>query len=217
MPASAASDPAAPFVLLDDARVDDAADARLYQAPVEIVVARRAEEVGPALDRLARLSREGRHLAGTLSYEAGLALEPRLAPLLAARAGERPLLWFGVFAGYERIAAAAVPGWLAARSRGVSAAIGPLEPQISLATYTAAFARVRAAIEAGDIYQANLTFPLAGPWSGDPVALYAALRRNARAGYGGIVHDGSGLSSKPYFCAMEINTRVSLTQAKSLT
>ena len=191
MPASAACDPAASFVLLDDARVDGAADARLYQVPVEVVLARRAEEVGPALNRLAQLSREGRHLAGTLSYEAGLALEPRLAPLLAARTGERPLLWFGAFVGYERIAAAAVPEWLAARSRGAQASIGPLEPQISLAAYTAAFAQVRAAIEAGDIYQANLTFPLAGSWSGDPVALYAALRRNARAGYGGIVHDGS--------------------------
>ena len=38
---------------------------------------------------------------------------------------------------------------------------------------------VRAAkelIAAGDIYQANLTFPLAGSYRGDPLALYAALR-----------------------------------------
>jgi para-aminobenzoate synthetase/4-amino-4-deoxychorismate lyase len=47
------------------------------------------------------------------------------------------------------------------------------------------------AIRAGDIYQANLTFPLAGSWRGDPLALYAAIREQARAGYGGIVHDGS--------------------------
>jgi para-aminobenzoate synthetase/4-amino-4-deoxychorismate lyase len=50
---------------------------------------------------------------------------------------------------------------------------------------------VQEAIQAGDIYQANLTFPLAGTWSGDPIALYAALRFNAAAGHGGIVHDGA--------------------------
>ncbi len=47
------------------------------------------------------------------------------------------------------------------------------------------------AIRAGDIYQANLTMPLAGPARGDPLALYAAIRPTAGAGYGGVVFDGS--------------------------
>ena len=47
------------------------------------------------------------------------------------------------------------------------------------------------AIAAGDIYQANLTFPLAGSFRGDPLALYAAIRPAAGAGYGGIVFDGT--------------------------
>ncbi len=46
------------------------------------------------------------------------------------------------------------------------------------------------AIRAGDVYQANLTLPLAGSFRGDPMALYAALRDHARAGYGGVVFDG---------------------------
>ena len=76
---------AEPFILLDDARAAGASDARLYRAPAELVVARRAEEVVPALARIEALRREGRQLAGYLAYEAGLALEPRLARLAARR------------------------------------------------------------------------------------------------------------------------------------
>jgi len=182
----------APFVLLDDARPLGAADARLYRDPSEIVIARRAAEVLPALERIAALSREGHYLAGHLSYEAGLALEPRVAPLLAGREGaDGPLVWFGAFAGYEAIPAAEVPAWLARHGSGTPG-IGPLEPALTVGGYARAFEALQAAIAAGDIYQANLTFPLAGAWRGDPLALYAALRPTASAGYGGVVHDGAG-------------------------
>ena len=183
---------AAPFILLDDARPDGASAARLYRDPLEVVVARRAGEVAPALARIEALHREGRHLAGYLAYEAGLVLENRLAPLAAKRTGVNgPLLWFGAFDGYQTILPDAVPGWLAERGGDGPVGIGPLEPQLTPGGYTAAFDTLRAAIEAGDIYQANLTMPLAGSWHGDPLALYAAIRPSAGAGYGGIVHDGS--------------------------
>ncbi|KQM21385.1 aminodeoxychorismate synthase component I [Novosphingobium sp. Leaf2] len=179
-----------PFVLLDDARPDGAADARVYRAPSEIVVARKGHEVAGALDRIDALSKSGLHLAGYLTYEAGLALEPCLAPLLDARA-PAPLVWFGAFEGYEAIAPAHVPDWLAAHAGPGQPAIGPLEPQIDFGAYERAFDAVHAGILAGDIYQANLTLPLAGPWRGDPLALYAALRPRAAAGYGGVIHDGA--------------------------
>ncbi|MEJ2457191.1 MAG: aminodeoxychorismate synthase component I [Novosphingobium sp.] len=181
-----------PFVLLDDARIEGAADARLYRHPVETVVARRGEDVLPALERIEALVREGYHLAGYLAYEAGLALEPRLAGLLPARTGAAgPLVWFGAFPECERIAPADVPRWLCAEAGPAIPEIGPLEPQAGIGTYTRAFDALRAAIEAGDIYQANLTFPLAGPWRGDPLALYGAIRPSAAAGYGGVIHDGT--------------------------
>ncbi|WP_324697229.1 aminodeoxychorismate synthase component I [Novosphingobium aerophilum] len=180
------------FVLLDDARREGAADARFYRAATEIVVARQPHEIAPALERIEQLAANGLHLAGYLTYEAGLALEPKLAALLPDRIGAAgPLLWFGAFEGYETVAAAEMPGWLARHASGGPRGIGPLEPQISSGTYARAFARLHDAIEAGDIYQANLTFPLAGPWHGDPLALYAAIRPSAAAGYGGVIHDGS--------------------------
>ena len=192
----APASPAEPFVLFDDARpgagsLRDGRPARLYQAPVEIIVARRPQEVLPALERIEALASDGHHLAGYLAYEAGLALEPRLAPLLAHRAGaDGPLLWFGAFTGFTPIAAPDVPGWLAEAAGGREAAIGPLTPQLSPGGYSQAFERVQAAIAAGDIYQANLTFPLAGSWTGDPLQLYRALRAAGSGGYGGVLSDG---------------------------
>ncbi|MEO7914652.1 MAG: aminodeoxychorismate synthase component I, partial [Novosphingobium sp.] len=158
---------------------------------LEVVVARRADEVAGALARVEHLRSEGHHLAGWIAYEAGLALEPRLAPLADARTGAAgPLVWFGAFAGFETIAANEVPAWLASQQQG-TASIGPLDPGLSPGGYRAKFAALQQAIEAGDIYQANLTFPLMGAYQGDPLALYAAIRPAAGAGYGGLVFDGA--------------------------
>ncbi len=182
-----------PFVLLDDARAGEgAADALLYEAPRGLFVATRPDEVASTLAAAEAARHEhGGSLAGYLAYEAGLALEPKLAGVAASRSGAAgPLVWLGLFDAPTRIAARDVPGWLAARAQG-SGQIGPLEPQLSPGGYAAAFAALREAIHAGDIYQANLTYTLAGSWRGDPVGLYAALRSAAAAGYGGLVFDGS--------------------------
>ncbi|HEY0958127.1 MAG TPA: aminodeoxychorismate synthase component I [Novosphingobium sp.] len=180
-----------PFILLDDARPEGASDARLYRGPAELVVARRIDQVEDALKRIEVLAGQGMHLAGYLAYEAGLALEPRLAPLAASRTGAAgPLVWFGAFADCETIPAAEVPQWLAAHAKGPGS-VGAFDPQLSFGGYAAAFARLQEAIRAGDIYQANLTFPLAASWRGDPLALYAAIRPAAGAGYGGVICDGA--------------------------
>ncbi len=180
-----------PLVLLDDARVAGATDAHLFEDPAEAFVARRPEEVADVLAAADAARRaKGGTLAGYISYEAGLALEERLAPLAEGRTGAAgPLVWFGRFDRCRTLPAAEVPAVLAERATG-SASLGPLDPQLSFAGYEQAFGTLQAAIAAGDIYQANLTFPLGGAFTGDPLALYAALRPAARAGYGGVVFDG---------------------------
>ena len=181
----------APFILLDDARADGASPARLYANPREAVVARTVDEVLPALKRIDALRGEGLHLAGYLAYEAGLALEPKLAALASVRTGATgPLVWFGAFESYRELAAEDVPAWLAKQAGG-TAQVGPLDPQLSAGGYAAAFTALQERIAAGDIYQANLTFALAGSYRGDPLALYAAARPAAGAGYGGVVFDGT--------------------------
>ncbi|WP_336985478.1 aminodeoxychorismate synthase component I [Altererythrobacter aquiaggeris] len=182
-----------PFVLLDDARTQDAAEAQLFRSPVQMFVAYRAHEVAPVLAEAEQVrSQTGHTLAGYIAYEAGLALEAKLAPLAAARTGANgPLVWLGLFESCEKFAPAAVPEWLAAHGSGKPAHIGPLKPGISCGDYARAFDRMQDAICSGDIYQANLTFPLGGTYRGDPLDLYAAIRPHAAAGYGGIVFDGS--------------------------
>ncbi len=134
----------------------------------------------------------GATLAGYIAYEAGLALEAKLAPLAAERTGaDGPLVWLGLFDAPRTIPSAEIPQWLAQRSHSGHASIGPLDPQVSTGAYLDAFDRLHEAIRAGDIYQANLTFRLAGAARGDPMALYAAIRPAAQAGYGGLVFDGS--------------------------
>ena len=172
----------APLVLLDDARVAGAADAQFFEDPIEVFVARQPGEVAAVLaDADAARRQKGGTLAGYLAYEAGLALEERLVPLAAGRTGSAgPLVWLGRFEHYAPIPAAAVPAFLEERGEG-RATLGPLDPQISPGAYQRAFDTLQQAIAAGDIYQANLTFPLAGGFPGDPLALYAALRPAAAA------------------------------------
>ncbi len=181
-----------PFVLLDDARAQGAADALLFESAREFFIATRADEVEDALARAESARAEGRGtLAGYIAYEAGLALEPKLKGLAQARSGGAgPLVWLGLFDPPRRISADEVDAWLLERAPG-TASLGPMEPQLSPGGYQAAFAALREAIHAGDIYQANLTYPLAGSYRGDPVALYRALRPAAQAGYGGLLFDGS--------------------------
>ncbi|HYJ81827.1 MAG TPA: aminodeoxychorismate synthase component I [Allosphingosinicella sp.] len=154
--------------------------ARLYRRPSGIVEARRPDEVRPALERL-----RGRHSAGFIGYEAGHALEPRLAPLAIATEADRPpLLWFGLFDGWEAVD----PERLLPDGDGAWAA-SP-RPLVEREAHEAAVARALEHIVEGDIYQANLTFRAEVATAGHPLALYAAIRPRARAGWGGIVFTG---------------------------
>lgn len=172
-----------PFVLLDDARPGGAHT--LYRRATDIIIAHRPDEIGGALAHLRTITRNGRHAAGWLAYEAGHAIEPKLAPL--SRPGGKPLLWFGVFDEVETIGDDALAALLP-DSRG--AWVGKVRPELDRGAYELAFDRVQALIAAGDIYQANLSFRADVPIAGDPLAIYALLRERARAGWGGIVHDG---------------------------
>ena len=153
--------------------------ARLYRDPVEIVEAATLEEVRPALQRMRGAEREA---AGFLAYEAGHALEPKLAALAPEVDG--PLLWFGLF---ERCETVDIESLLPSPD---GAWAGRPAPRIAREDYEAAVETVRTHIFDGDVYQANLTFEAEAAVAGHPLALYAALRRRARAGWGGVVFTG---------------------------
>nr|WP_170935470.1 aminodeoxychorismate synthase component I [Sphingopyxis indica] len=180
---------AQPFVLLDDARCEGAAAARLFRGPVDTLTAKSPADVPALLEALDAARARGLYVAGYLSYEAGKGLSSawRGADRGASRA-DGPLGWFGLFEQVERIDAEAVADWL---PDPAGAWIGEVEPRVARADYEAAVAAVLDLIAAGDIYQANLTFRAGVPFAGNPLAVYARLRRTARAGYGGFVWTGT--------------------------
>lgn len=179
-----------PFVLLDDAREGRSdcgtAATRLYRDPMEVVEANSLEELEACLPIISAAKARGLHAAGYMSYEAGLALEGRLLDRLPA-VRHTPLLWFGLFNKYRQLQPSTMLGELPDPK---GAWLGALKPGVTRKNYDAAFDRVKDYIIAGDIYQANLTFRASARYAGHPLALYAAIRERAKAGYGGVVFDG---------------------------
>lgn len=149
-----------------------------FARPQRRIEAWEPAEVPGALEALSKAQSEGHWLAGFASYELGYALEPRLSALMPA-SRRVPLLSFGCFTGP-----------VAARPlQEGPASLSPLRPDWDAARYARAFDRVHRWIGAGDIYQANLTFPLRATLQGSPEALYAALSARQPVAHGALILD----------------------------
>lgn len=155
----------------------DGAPAR-FAAPRETLIARDPGAVPAVLAHAEAALARGLWVAGYAAYELGYVTEPRLAPLMPG-GRDAPLLCLGLFDGPEP-ARPAAPGGL----------VGDFAPRWDASAYAAAFARVADYIRAGDIYQANLTFPLDGRWRGDPAAIAAGLAARQPVGHGAVVAMG---------------------------
>jgi len=166
--------PARPYVVFEDGR---SGQALLFDEPDEIIVARTAEEVPTAFERMEAATRRGLYLAGYAGYELGYALEPKFSAQATPDA-RTPLLLFGAFR--------APRPWSLPPAEGPAPNI-PLSPAWSEEEYAERFNKCREYIFAGDVYQINLTFPLYGRFEGDPLALYRGLRKRQPVAYGGVV------------------------------
>ncbi len=147
-----------------------------FAHPRRILRADTASEVPGALDAIDRARADGFWLAGMLSYELGYTLEPRLAPLLPANR-DQPLIHLGAFDAPQ-----APPPMPDDASR-----IFAVTPSWDADAYAPACARILNLIRAGDIYQANLTFPVHANWEGTPLGLHAALLRRQPVPHGAVV------------------------------
>ncbi len=168
------------WILFDDAR-PGGAKPRLYRNPREMIFAHALGEVVPALEQVRAEVGSGAHAAGWLAYEAGHAFDPKLAA--SFRGSDGPLLSFGLYDAVEEPDLATLlppPG---------GAFAGQAKPRIEQADYEALVETVQEHLYAGDYYQANLTFGCDLAVAGDPLALYARLRRSSSAGWGGVMID----------------------------
>lgn len=153
----------------------------LFREPEATIEAWRPDEVARAFEKMEATRSNGKWLAGSASYELGYALISKLAPHMPSERRE-PLLQFGVF---DQPAAAPVV------DEEISGALGGFSPMWSLNRYRDAFERIHEHIQSGDIYQANLTFPLFAEIQGCPFALYRALRDKQPVPHGALVNLGN--------------------------
>ncbi|MGY3436724.1 MULTISPECIES: aminodeoxychorismate synthase component I [unclassified Marinovum] len=152
-----------------------------FDQPLRLIVAQRPDEVPAALADLSEAQAKGAWVAGYASYELGYALEPKLAALMPE--GRRvPLLCLGVYDRPEP----------ASDMPTSPSTLGAFRPDWDAARYRAAFDQVHHLIGAGDIYQANLTFPLRAPATGDTAALYAALAARQKVAHGALIEQDHG-------------------------
>ncbi|SDE60511.1 chorismate-binding protein [Auraticoccus monumenti] len=160
------------------ARFDDLLDDRalVVDSATEVLRADTPAEVVPLLQRLERATAEGRWAFGYLGYEAAAALDPDVAARAPVPGGP-PLAWFALTdAPRQERALASVPsgsGWSA----------GPWVLDWSAAEHAERVHAVRAAIAAGDTYQANLTTTARSHVTGDLLQLYADLARRQRGAH----------------------------------
>ncbi|KIC35498.1 aminodeoxychorismate synthase component I [Leisingera sp. ANG-M7] len=152
-----------------------------FDQPLRMIRADGPEEVPAALAALDSARNAGHWLAGYASYELGYALEPKLAARMPE--GRRlPLICFGV---YEEPLQSDTEG--SARPRGSDAGLEGITPRWGQERYTEAFTEVKRNIGKGDIYQANLTFPIDAQAYGTSEELYAALQAKQAVGHGVLV------------------------------
>ncbi|MCC5975147.1 MAG: aminodeoxychorismate synthase component I [Rubellimicrobium sp.] len=186
----------------------------IFAAPRTVVAAETAADLPGALALLDAARASGAWVAGYVSYEAGLAFEPRLAALMP-EARPAPLLLMGVFDG----PAPADETLARADEEGRATWMTAPEPLVSRAAYERAIARVLAYVAAGDCYQINLTFPMqARLTSGTALGLYGAFRRTGPVGHGAFVDLGQGpvvVSRSPeLFFAVDAAGRISARPMK---
>jgi para-aminobenzoate synthetase/4-amino-4-deoxychorismate lyase len=158
----------------------------LCEAPERVVTAYEPGEVDGALAAITEGLGQGLHAAGFFAYELGYCLEPKLHALLP-QDQRQPLIWMGLFREPRRLDEAATRAWLDAHGALERSTISGLRLSWTREQYTRTFAEVQDYIAAGDVYQINLTLKYLFDFAGDPVALYAALRRKQRVEYGALI------------------------------
>lgn len=152
--------------------------AGIFKAPHRVIRADHPHQVRAALADLDAARAAGGWLAGYVSYELGYVLEPKLIPLMPENR-RLPLICFGVYDAPVQNSETC--------DAGPDVGLRNLNPRWDFTRYAKAFGQVNRTIGAGDIYQANLTFPLDMAVDGENVALYQSLKDIQPVGHGVIV------------------------------
>lgn len=151
-----------------------------FHTPHRIIRADTPHEVPKAFAALQQAQSDGFWLAGYASYELGYLFTAKLRDLLPA-SRDMPLLLFGVFDA---------PSPDADMAEHEPASLTKPKPVWTPDNYSDAFATLHDFIAAGDIYQANLTFPMTAQRTGSIDALWSRLRERQAAPHGALIDLG---------------------------
>ncbi|MEP2942795.1 MAG: aminodeoxychorismate synthase component I [Hyphomicrobiales bacterium] len=187
----------------------------LFSAPRKIITAGADHaDIADSFKQIETGLDDGLWAAGFLSYELGYAFEQRLNDKQKSQ-NPLPLLWFGLFNEPRTLNAEQSAEWLAKNSADYNV-ITPPTPRISQETYVERFDVVKQMIEAGDIYQMNLTFNADFEIEGDPAALYRILRDAQPVSHGALIKtpDFSVLSLSPELFLKREGTKISTRPMK---
>jgi para-aminobenzoate synthetase / 4-amino-4-deoxychorismate lyase len=171
-----------------------------FDRPRQVIEARAAERVLPALRLIEEATSRGQWAAGFISYEAA----PGFDPVLQTRpAPAFPLLWFGL---YDPPRPVSPPP-----RRSLRAALA-WEPSLGERDYRARFDQVKSFIGRGHTYQVNFSFRLHAPFSGEPWHLFAAMVHAQGGGFPAYLDTGSHVicsASPELFFALDAERLVS--------
>ena len=152
-------------------RAGTAALRRVFRTPESIHRANTLADVVPTLDAVEQHARAGRWVVGFVAYEAAPAFDPAFAALPKE---PLPLAWFATFATAET----GVAPHEAVLPATEPCALYPsaLTSAMSDREHAERIGAVHALIEAGDVYQVNLTVPFSTPFDCPPSAAYERMR-----------------------------------------
>jgi para-aminobenzoate synthetase/4-amino-4-deoxychorismate lyase len=139
---------------------------------LEVLEARRSEEVAGVIAAAEALAKAGRWVVGFVAYEAAPAFDAAFK--VRPSDGSLPLALFAAYAAPDAHADALASGAFACGAWQMTTP----RPQVD-----AGIGVIRSGIAAGDYYQVNFTTRLRADFSGDAAALFAALRAAQPGGY----------------------------------
>lgn len=151
-------------------------DPTSFAQPKSVLVADSVEEVEGCFRAAEAAAAAGNWVVGFVSYDAAPGFDHRL---ITPGRSDLPLVWFGVYASsVEREAqfrATPVGQWTAS-----------MTPE----QHAGAVESIRCSIEAGDTYQANLTFAMDAQLDGEGVDLFRRMVRSQKKSYGAFLDLG---------------------------
>jgi para-aminobenzoate synthetase / 4-amino-4-deoxychorismate lyase len=199
------------FALLDDASDLTSSErrSRRYTQYVGALYLNPGDDYHRFFAELQQALDTGLHAVTLFTYEFGHVLHgigsktdhanlgDKLITSVDDNSSDRPLITALLFKACDRLNSDEVDDWLINARASDAYAITGTRAMLSAQEFVQAVDKIHCYIEAGDTYQVNFTFPLRFNFTGDPVALYSALRKRQPVPYGALIAlpDGSSVLS----------------------